>query len=124
MKKLFFLLFIIPFLDLRAQQNCVLQPPYMTLHLGKGDVNDFNSPSQYYTRLSTPCPSDGFYSYVPATSECFRGDWITLTEDHTPGDVDGNMMLVNASYERGQFLTTKIIGLKTNAIYEPGTDNE
>ena len=101
-------------------QNCVLQSPFMTMHLGRGEVNDFNTPSYFYQRLSTSCPGDGFYSYVSSTSECFGGDWITLTEDHTPGDVDGNFMLVNASYEGGQFLTTKIMGLKSNAMYEFG----
>jgi hypothetical protein len=101
-------------------QNCVLQAPYMTLHLGRGEVNDFNTPSYFYQRLGTSCPGDGFYSYVSSTAECFGGDWITLDEDHTPGDVDGNFMLVNASYESGQFFTTKILGLKSNAMYEFG----
>ncbi len=102
------------------EQNCVLQSPFMTLHMGRGEVNDFNTPSYFYQRLGTSCPGDGFYGYVSSTSECFGGDWITLNEDHTPGDVDGNFMLVNASYESGQFFTTKIVGLKSNAIYEFG----
>jgi hypothetical protein len=112
---------VFSFLFLQSrEQNCVLQSPFMTLHLGKGDVNDFNTPSYFYQRLSTSCPGDGFYSYVSSTAECFGGDWITLNEDHTPGDVDGNFMLVNASYESGQFFTTKIMGLKSDAMYEFG----
>jgi hypothetical protein len=112
---------VLSLLQLQSRaQKCVLQPPFMTLHLGRGEVNDFNTPSYFYQRLSTSCPGDGFYSYVSSTAECFGGDWITLNEDHTPGDADGNFMLVNASYESGQFFTTKIMGLKSNAIYEFG----
>lgn len=120
MKQLLIIIFFSSLTLQSREQNCVLQPPYMTLHLGRGEVNDFNTPSYFYQRLSTSCPGDGFYSYVSNTAECFGGDWITLTEDHTPGDVDGNFMLVNASYESGQFFTTKILGLKSNAMYEFG----
>jgi hypothetical protein len=41
-----------------------------------------------------------------------------LTEDHKPGDIDGNMMLVNASRSSGTFLTTAINGLKRSTRYE------
>jgi hypothetical protein len=67
--------------------------------------------------VSGSCPSDGHYTYTSYTSECFRGDWFTL-EDHTPNDVGGNFMLVNASYNSGAFLSTTINGLKSGTTYE------
>jgi hypothetical protein len=41
-----------------------------------------------------------------------------LTEDHTPGDAEGNMMLVNASYSAGVFFNTTLAGLKGGTTYE------
>jgi hypothetical protein len=71
-----------------------------------------------YSRVMSSCPTDGHYTYTSYTSDCFRGDWLTLPEDHTPGDVAGNVMLVNASYNGGTFLKTTINGLKSGTIYE------
>ncbi|MBD0293718.1 MAG: hypothetical protein ICV84_00735 [Flavisolibacter sp.] len=73
-----------------------------------------------YRRVTNSCPTDGHYAYTSYTSDCFRSDWLTLSEDHTPSDVDGNMMLVNASWSSGTFLSTTISGLKSNTIYEFG----
>jgi hypothetical protein len=40
--------------------------------------------------------------------------------DHTPGDADGNMLLVNAAPHGGAFLNLPVNGLKSNTIYELG----
>lgn len=89
------------------------------MHFGKGQVKDVNMrPLDYYNRVMSSCPTDGHFSYVPYTSDCFRGDWHTITEDHTPGDQDGNMLLINASYNAGAFLNTTIVGLKAATTYE------
>jgi hypothetical protein len=105
-----------------AQQgNCILKPPYYTIHFGSGNVEDLNSMvSSRYSRVASYCPSDGYYAYTPHTSDCFRGDWFTLTADHTPGDRDGNMLLVNSSPRSGIFLNTTIPGLKPKTTYEFG----
>jgi len=73
-----------------------------------------------YRQVFHSCPSDGYYAYVAATSGCFGGDWHNLTEDHTPGDQDGNMMLVNASYYQGTFLSTTVSGFKGGTTYRFG----
>ncbi len=106
--------------NLKAQTaNCVFKKPVVTIHFGSGTVSEVNTEQSYiYERVSSSCPTDGHYTYTSYTSDCFKGDWLTLTEDHTPGDADGNMMLVNASYRTGTFLTTSIVGLKSNTIYE------
>lgn len=120
MKKLLFLLLMLSFFQLKAQPvNCTFKQPQITINFGSGHVPDLNTedPSSY-RRVSSSCPTDGHYTYTSYTSDCFRSDWLTLPEDHTPGDVDGNMMLVNASPYAGAFLKTTILGLKGGTIYE------
>ncbi|HEX6846527.1 MAG TPA: hypothetical protein VF144_06095 [Chitinophagaceae bacterium] len=101
--------------------GCILKPPQINIHFGTNNARDINSEDLYnYRRVSTSCPSDGYYSYASYTSECFNDDWHTLPEDHTPGDAGGNMLLVNAARYPGAFLRTPVSGLKSNTIYELG----
>jgi hypothetical protein len=121
MKKSFFLLLILPLSSQPQAQpaNCMLKPPRITIHFGTGNIQDLNSLASYnYERVASYCPTDGHYTYTSYTSECFRNDWFTLTEDHTPGDANGNMMLVNASDRSGPFFSTTINGLKSGTTYE------
>lgn len=118
-----FILIILPFaFSLKAQQTiCIFKPPQLTIHFGTGNVRDINSGElSGYRRVSRYCPSDGYYSFASYTSECFEGDWHTFPEDHTAGDVNGNMLLVNAGWAGEIFLRTPISGLKSNTIYELG----
>jgi len=106
--------------QLKAQPaDCALKQPRITIHFGSGNIRDVNTTMlSSYERVSGPCPTDGHYVYTSFTSDCFRGDWFTLTEDHTPSDVNGNMMLVNASRINGAFLKTTIPVLKSGTVYE------
>jgi hypothetical protein len=58
-------------------------------------------------------------AFIVATvlSNCFEGKWHSLPEDHTPGDVNGKMMIVNASEKPGDFFVLTITGLKPGAQY-------
>ena len=99
--------------------NCTFKEPVINIHFGSGNVGDVNTAlSSGYKRVGNYCPTDGHYAYTSYTSDCFRGDWFTLTEDHTAGDADGNMMLVNSSYNEGAFFMTTIKGLKSSTTYE------
>jgi hypothetical protein len=122
LKNVLFLLLMLPFTySVKAQPvKCQLKEPVVTINFGSGNGNDLNTASSLYEWVSSSCPTDGHYTYTAVTSDCFSGDWLTLTEDHTPGDADGNMMLVNASYTSGTFLKTMINGLKSNTTYEFG----
>ncbi|HEU4903115.1 MAG TPA: hypothetical protein VFT06_09990 [Flavisolibacter sp.] len=108
--------------DVAAQSGeCTFKPPFFLMHFGKGTVQDINISSlALYDRVSSSCPTDGHYTFTSYTSDCFRGDWHTLTEDHTPGDVAGNMLLVNSAYDEGLFLTTKVGGFKGETTYQFG----
>lgn len=98
--------------------NCKLAQPAVTINFGTGNIRDLNTAAaSHYERVTKPCPNDGYYAYTAYTSDCFGGDWFTL-EDHTPGDIAGNMMLVNASPVKGPFLTTTINNLKSRTTYE------
>ena len=78
--------------------NCIFNKPLISIHFGTGSVSELNTdlPTNY-RRVRTFCPTDGHYTYTSFTSDCFKGDWHALSEDHTPCDVEGNMMLVNGS---------------------------
>jgi hypothetical protein len=121
LKKAGFILIILLFdFASKAQPGgCVFKSPQITINFGAGNISDPNSDDVYsYRRVPSSCPMDGYYSFASRTSRCFSDDWHTLTEDHTAGDGDGNMLLVNASPYGGVFLSTPISGLKSNTIYE------
>ena len=121
MKKFGFILIILPFVFAATAQpaGCVFKSPSVTIDFGKGNIGDLNRDDLYsYQRVPGSCPQDGYYSFAAHTSRCFRDDWHTLSEDHTAGDVDGNMLLVNAGRQGSVFLNTPISGLKSNTVYE------
>ncbi len=118
---LIFIILPIAFVSKAQTGNCTFLPPQFTIHFGAGNINDVNSGSlSNYRRVLRTCPSDGYYSFASYTTACFNDDWHTLPEDHTAGDVDGNMLLVNAAPNEGVFLKTPVPGLKSNTIYEFG----
>ena len=97
----------------------MFKPPQITIHFGSGNVHDINA-SGYsnYERVQDYCPDDGHYTYTNYTSDCFGGLWHTVTEDHTPGDISGNMLLVNSAYKTGSFFRTTLNGLKSGSVYQ------
>ena len=123
MKKLLFIILVLSsVVDTKAQLiNCTFDKPVITIHFGSGNSRDLNTASlSNYQRVAGYCPTDGHYTYTDYTSDCFRGDWHTITEDHTAGDANGNMLLVNSSYNKGPFFTTTLEGLKGGTTYEFG----
>ena len=116
-----FTIFIFAFSSEAQQTNCTLLPSQFTIHFGSGNIQNVNSDDVYsYRRISHYCPPDGFYSFVPYTSSCFNDDWHTLYEDHTAGDANGNMLLVNAGRAGTVFLKMPVPRLKSNTVYELG----
>lgn len=71
-----------------------------------------------YTYVSHDCPQDGYYTIANSTNNCFGNTWHSVPEDHTPGDVNGYMMVVNASYNPGDFFVKTVDGLCPNTTYE------
>ena len=121
MKKSGFIFIVLPvaFSSKAQPAGCIFKTPQVTINFGAGNVRDLNSYDLLsYQRVPNACPSDGYYSFASYTSGCFSDDWHTISEDHTAGDVDGNMLLVNAGRQGSIFLNTPITGLKSNTIYE------
>lgn len=71
-----------------------------------------------YTYITQLCPQDGSYTITNNTNGCFGNTWHTLSEDHTPGDINGYMMLVNASYNPGVFYLDTVRNLCGGTTYE------
>ena len=105
---------------LAAQNNnCIYKDPVFTLNFGT--IEKDGAPTMYnlknYNKTNGSCPNDGFYSFTTATVNCFTGKWHNLPEDHTPGDVNGKMMIVNASEKPGDFFALTVTGFKPGAQY-------
>jgi hypothetical protein len=102
------------------QYDCNFKAPVINIDFGTGnpdkEVTAVRPPN--YHKVNFVCPNDGDYVYATHTSDCFGGNWHTVPEDHTAGDADGRMMVVNASEEPGTFFINYISGLKPNTTYE------
>ena len=71
-----------------------------------------------YGIATTPCPEAGEYMLVSSLlGQCF-GVWHLLPEDHTPGDVDGTMLIVNSLDRPGAFYQQSLPGLCGGTTYE------
>ncbi|GAB3992318.1 hypothetical protein GCM10028807_25140 [Spirosoma daeguense] len=73
-----------------------------------------------YDYVAAACPEDGQYTISDTVDgTCFSSFWHALPEDHTPGDVGGNLMIVNGAFEAGEFYKQPIAaGLCPGSSYE------
>jgi hypothetical protein len=98
--------------------ECIKQTVFK-IDFGAGDSQDMNLSFLRNYRLERgDCPQDGFYSFTSSTYSCFDGNWINVPEDHTMGDINGKMLLVNASEKPGEFFLLRVLGMKSNTAYE------
>src|SRR5665647_120125 len=116
-----FLFFCFSFFSKIYAQLCQgsLGDPVVNLTFGAGTnpgapLNNLTN----YTYFSADCPQDGSYTIANSTSNCFGSTWFNVTQDHTPGDVNGYMMIVNASFTPGDFFVKTVDGLCPNTTYE------
>ncbi len=102
------------------QYDCNFKPPVITIDFGSANNKkavDLLS-LKNYSYVNDRCPGDGQYSFASRTEGCFGNNWNILAEDHTPNDINGRMMVINASEEPGTFFLNYISGLKQGATYE------
>ena len=116
------LFFVLQTASVFGQAGCVLQPPMLKIVFGSRDKSfELNtSLIENYNLINDYCPRDGNYALVSGTRDCFSGHWFNVNQDHTPGDLEGNMLLVNASYTPGVFYATTLKGVLPNTTYEFG----
>ena len=87
-----------------------------------GSPLDIGVTSYGYTPMTCSSPNDGQYSIIN-TSDCDgNGNGIynafVVTDDHTPGDINGYMMLVNASFNPDIALERTVTTLCEDTEYE------
>lgn len=104
-------------------QECTFSAPIIKLDFGNSQQPPGVNLSflKNYKDESQNCPNDGSYAFTASTRDCFTGHWHPLTQDHTPGDVEGRMLVVNSSYPTGTCFMVTIDGLKSNTTYQFGT---
>lgn len=85
---------------------------------GTGPASALPGTLTNYGFVPYSCPQDGFYSIGNSSPSCFNSTWHTLSEDHTPNDANGYMMIVNASFTPGDFYVQTVDGLCDNTTYE------
>lgn len=93
-----------------------LGDPVVNITFGSGsNANNPYTPPAAYTYTSSTCPNDGYYTITGYTSGCFNNNWHDVGTDHTG---NGNFMLVNASYQPGDFFRATVSELCPNTTYE------
>lgn len=93
-----------------------LGDPVVNIDFGNGyGANTGYTPTTSYNFASGQCPNDGYYTITRQSVSCFGGTWHTVTNDHTGG---GAFLLVNASYDPGDFMVTKVTNLCPGITYE------
>lgn len=85
---------------------------------GTGPASPLPGTLTNYGFVPYSCPQDGFYSIGNSSPVCFNDTWHILSEDHTPNDTNGYMMIVNASFTPGDFYVQTVDGLCDNTTYE------
>jgi gliding motility-associated-like protein len=90
----------------------------VTFGAGSNPGNPLLAASTTYSFTNSTCPMDGSYTVVNSTSGCFSNSWYNIGEDHTPNDNNGYMMLVNASFNPGDFYVDTVKNLCSNTKYE------
>ena len=100
-----------------------LGDPVVNLTFGSGSNPGPSLPAGVttYSFTNSSCPNDSSYTIVNNTVGCFGNSWLAYNEDHTPGDVMGYMMLVNASVAPGVFYVDTVKNLCANTKYEFAT---
>ncbi len=103
--------------------NCItcsgsLGEPIVNETFGTG--SNPGAPLSYVSGLTyqnLDCPNDGYYAVRNVTNNCFNGAWLDGIQDHTPGDTNGYMLMINAEIASGsQFYKKTITGLCAGTV--------
>ncbi len=115
---IFFLITLITSVQAQLCQGSLGDPVVnITFGTGTNPGSQLSSKITNYYYVSS-CPGDGYYTVGSSSPGCFNNTWHSLTEDHTPNDANGYMMIVNASFSPGDFYVDTIKGLCGGTTYE------
>lgn len=117
MKLWLLIIFILFYSTVSRAQLCNgnLGDPLVNETFGTKDNPDIPSDNSY--NYVEGCPKPGQFTINDFLFGC-GGSWVPMTGDHTPGDVDGNYMLVNSESKSGVVFRAIVTGLCENMIYQ------
>jgi gliding motility-associated-like protein len=95
--------------------NNNLGDPIVNVTFGTREKKDIPSVTSY-ERVGG-CPAKGKYTINDFLFGC-GGYWVQMTGDHTPGDINGNYMMVNAESTPGIVHQDTATGLCDNMLYQ------
>ncbi len=98
--------------------NGVLGPAIITQNFGAGNNPGPPLPQgeTNYDYNSICALTPGEYTRTNSTVNC-RYYWLGLSEDHTPGDVNGYMLMFDGDNRRGEIYRTSISGANLNSVF-------
>ena len=101
-------------------QDCIYKDTALTIDFGtKSNPKNFSLKNlSEYSPVSLRCPDDGNYTFTNELTNCFSDHWFDMPLDHTPNDVQGQMMVINAAENPSTFFSVSLGGLKANTTYE------
>ncbi|WP_288424910.1 gliding motility-associated C-terminal domain-containing protein [uncultured Spirosoma sp.] len=105
---------------LRAQ-SCTGGPPELAVDESFGRLGSPASLSNRtrYQLTTVACPLDGQYSLTDhVDGSCYNTLWHTISQDHTPGETGGLMMVVNGAPGAGEVFSQPATGLCGQTTYE------
>lgn len=91
---------------------------HITFGSGANPGPSLTAATTNYGYVANDCPADGFYTVRNSTANCFNSSWHNVPQDHTLNDANGYFMLVNASFQPGDFYVDTVRGLCGNTTYE------
>lgn len=120
MKKILLLSFLVSNIITYGQQLGFCQgskgDPIFTEDFGSGTGFGPQLAAGVTTYTYTPGrPNDGSYTIYNNTNGWW--DW-RANEDHSPNDIDGKFLIVNAAFTAGEFYSRQVNGLCANTTYE------
>ncbi len=78
------------------------------------------SPGKTTYTYEGDCPSKGNYTISGFLFGCGNRTWVQMVGDHTPNDLNGNYMMVNAESTPGIVYMDTVKGLCGNTVYQFG----
>lgn len=104
--------------EIRSCSN-FLGPASVFINFGSGSNPGSQLPASTtsYTYNSSCAISSGQYTIVNSTVGC-RSAWLGIPEDHTPGDVNGYMLMIDGDNQRGEIYREVVSGLTKAFGYE------
>lgn len=102
-----------------AQQCTSFGDPVVNITFGSGNNPGpaLRAASTTYNYVTSSCPQDGNYTVTSSTFNCNGNTWQSIPSDHT-GDPRGYFMLINASFNPGDFYVDTVKGLCENTTYQ------